>query len=104
MDWSTAMIRTRRTSCAHPRRWLSAFALAAVLVGGAAGAAGVEMSVQVPFDWSSGAFDLDKLETMNAEPFYSRRFDVPYAALEPTLRQRIGAKMPVIPPGVGDCA
>jgi hypothetical protein len=45
-------------------------------------AAGVNVFVQAPFEYSTGAFDLDKIETYNKAPVYSKSFSIPYANLQ----------------------
>ena len=89
--------RTHRQISAHktgsPLRYRVRACMAALLAGilGMAPlvhAATATLYLQAPFDVQTGKFDLDDLEEASATPF-SRSFSIPYATIEPLIRNQI---------------
>lgn len=75
---------------ASKRQVLPALLVSAFTAPSAA-AASASLWVQAPMDVKTGAMHLDKLETVNSQPAFSLPLSIPYAQLEPVIRQQIKA-------------
>ena len=72
------------------RQVLPAFLISA-FAAQPASAAVASLWVQAPMDVKTGSMHLDKLETVNWQPVFSLPLNIPYAQLEPLIRQQIKA-------------
>lgn len=56
-------------------------------------AADVKLFLQAPFDYKTGAFNLDDIETYNSGPVFSKSFTIPYAQLQDIVTQKLQQKV-----------
>jgi hypothetical protein len=82
---------------------ISSMLAASIIASPTTQAADVKLHIQAPFDYSTGAFDLDDIENYNQSPVYKHSFIIPYTQLQQIATNALKQNVDQVINGTEEC-